>query len=194
MHNDLVSYINQQHPQAQAQAQVLAPLEKGDSSILVAPEYLYQTLNALKNHPRFPFKVLQVISGVDYIEYIEVCYMLATFDLHNSAEIILKTRLKDRAEPKLESVVNLYKSANFQERECYDMLGVVFTSHPDLRRILCPDDWQGFPLRRDYAAAKFYNGMEVFPDDKMNSEDREYIALSSSKKDELIKRSLAKGL
>ena len=193
MHNELATYINQRVPTANAQ--VLAPVENvGDSSILVEAKTIYNVLDNLKNHPRYPFKVLQVISGVDYIEHIDVCYMLATFDPHASAEIIVKARLFDRINPEIDSVVALYKAANFQERECFDMFGVKFKNHPDLRRILCPDDWQGFPLRKDYAAAKYYNGMEVFPDDKMNNEDREYIALSGKDQEELIKKSLAKGL
>ena len=69
---------------------------------------------------------------------------------------------------------DVYSAANWQERECYDMLGVRFKNHPDHRRILCPDDWEGFPLRRDYEAAKSYRGMEIYPDDKMNFEDREF--------------------
>jgi NADH-quinone oxidoreductase subunit C len=192
MHKELADYINQRVPEAKAE--VISPEEKGDSSILVDAQSIYKVLDQLKNHPRYPFKVLQVISGVDYIDYLEVNYMIATFDVHASADVIIKVRIADRINPEVDSVVNLYKAANFQERECYDMLGVKFRNHPDLRRILCPDDWQGFPLRKDYVAAKYYNGMEVFPDDKMNSDDREYIALNKEKQDELIKKSLAKGL
>lgn len=194
MHKDLVEFINQRV--SGANAKVLEPVENsiGDSSILVEAEHIYAVLDQLRNHPRYAFKVLQVISGVDYIEYLEVNYMLATFDPQASAEIIVKARLQDRINPRIDSVVGIYKAANFQERECYDMFGIVFNNHPDLRRILCPDDWQGYPLRKDYVTAKYYNGMEVFPDDKMNSEEREYIALNKDKQDELIKKSLAKGL
>ena len=193
MHKELADFINQRV--AGANAQVLAPVEVvGDSSILVESEHIYSVLDQLKNHPRYPFKVLQVVSGVDYIEYLEVNYMLATFDVHASADVIVKVRIQDRVNPQVDSVVGLFKAANFQERECYDMFCITFKNHPDLRRILCPDDWQGFPLRKDYVAAKYYNGMEVFPDDKMNSEDREYIALSKDKQEELIRKSLAKGL
>lgn len=193
MHKELADYINQRVNVANAQ--VLSPPETvGDSSILVEAEHIYSVLDQLKNHPRYPFKVLQVISGVDFIEYLEVNYMLATFDPHASAEVIIKVKIHDRINPQIDSVVNLFKAANYQERECFDMFGIVFKNHPDLRRILCPDDWQGYPLRKDYVAAKYYNGMEVFPDDKMNSEDREYIALNKEKQDELVKKSLAKGL
>lgn len=193
MHKDLADYINQKV--SGANAQVITPAENvGDSSVLVNAENIYAILEALKNHPKYPFKVLQVISGVDYVDYIEVNYMLATFDPLASADVTIKVHLKDRINPSVDSVVGLYKAANFQERECFDMLGVNFKNHPDLRRILCPYDWQGYPLRKDYVAPKYYNGMEVFPEDKMNAEDREFIALSKSQQEDLVKKSLAKGL
>jgi NADH-quinone oxidoreductase subunit C len=122
-----------------------------------------------------PFNALQVISGVDYVEHLEVCYMFAHFDIENPREVILKVKLTDRVNPEVESIQGVYAAANFQEREVYDMFGIKFSNHPDLRRILCPDDWQGFPLRKDYIVQKYYNGMEVNPDHKMNFDDREYI-------------------
>ncbi len=157
-----------------ANAQVLKA-EVGMSSIVINADAILKVCQFLRDNKQKPFNVLQVISGVDYLEYIEVNYMLANFDLNNAYDFVLKVRLADRVNPSLESVVSVWSAANFQERECYDMLGVTFKNHPDHRRILCPDDWEGFPLRKDYNAPKYYNGMEVFPDSKMNLEDREFI-------------------
>ena len=157
-----------------ANAQVLKA-EVGMSSIVINADAILKVCQFLRDNKQKPFNVLQVISGVDYLEYIEVNYMLANFDLNNAYDFVLKVRLTDRVNPSLESVVSVWPAANFQERECYDMLGVTFKNHPDHRRILCPDDWEGFPLRKDYNAPKYYNGMEVFPDSKMNLEDREFI-------------------
>jgi NADH-quinone oxidoreductase subunit C len=157
-----------------ANAQVLKA-EVGMSSIVINAEAILKVCQFLRDNKQKPFNVLQVISGVDYLEYIEVNYMMANFDLNNAYDFVLKVRLTDRVNPTLDSVVSVWAAANFQERECYDMLGVTFKNHPDHRRILCPDDWEGFPLRKDYNAPKYYNGMEVFPDSKMNLEDREFI-------------------
>jgi len=157
-----------------ANAQVLKA-EVGTSSILVNAESILKVCQFLRDNKQKPFNVLQVISGVDYLEYIEVNYMLANFDLNNAYDFVLKVRVSDRVSPSVDSVVSVWPAANFQERECYDMFGVTFKNHPDHRRILCPDDWEGFPLRKDYNAPKYYNGMEVFPDSKMNLEDREFI-------------------
>jgi NADH-quinone oxidoreductase subunit C len=65
------------------------------------------------------------------------------------------------AAPEIPSVASIWPTANWHEREAYDMFGVVFTGHPDLRRILCPEDWDGFPLRKDFKVPEFYQGMKV---------------------------------
>jgi NADH-quinone oxidoreductase subunit C len=158
-----------------ANAVVNTPEGKGDSSITVEASTIFAVVSFLKTNSEMPFNSLQVISGVDYLEYMEVCYMMAHFDPEGGREFILKTKVTDRVNPAVDSIVSLYAAANFQEREVYDMFGIKFNNHPDPRRILCPDDWTGFPLRKDYVAQKVYNGMEVYPDSKMNFEDREFI-------------------
>jgi NADH-quinone oxidoreductase subunit C len=109
------------------------------------------------------------------MDYMEVCYMLTNYDANAVRNVTIKVRVTDRINPTVDSIVDIYAGANFLEREVYDMFGIKFNNHPDLRRILCPDDWQGWPLRKDYVAQKDYNGMRVYPDDKMNMEDREFI-------------------
>lgn len=150
--------------------------EKLQGSVYVESTKIFETAKWLRSNKEMPFNALQVISTVDYLEYIEVCYMFAHFDIENPRDVILKVKLTDRVNPNVDSIVSIYAAASFQEREAYDMMGVRFNNHPDHRRILCPDDWVGYPLRKDYVYPKMYNGMEVFPDSKMNFEDREYKA------------------
>ncbi|MCM2350431.1 MAG: NADH-quinone oxidoreductase subunit C [Bacteriovoracaceae bacterium] len=172
--NKLAELINRNVPGANAVVNEAADT-KCDSSITVDAAKIYSVVEFLKTNKEMPFNSLQVISGVDYVEWMEVCYMLAHFDLETPREFILKVKVTDRVAPAVDSIVKLYAAANFQERECYDMFGIKFNNHPDHRRILCPDDWEGFPLRKDYIAQKVYNGMEVYPDGKMNFEDREFV-------------------
>ena len=182
MHNELAALINKNVPQANAKVNV-APDTKSDSSITVDAGSIHTVAKFLRYNSEMPFNALQCVSGVDYMDRIEVCYMLANFDVNAPRDFILKVALTDRVNPTVDSVVDIYAAANFQERECYDMFGVTFKNHPDHRRILCPDDWEGFPLRKDYVVQKMYNGMEVFPDNKMNFEDREFIV-----RQEMIKK------
>jgi NADH-quinone oxidoreductase subunit C len=159
-----------------ANAVVNTPEEsKADSSITVDAASIFPVVDFLKHNKEMPFNSLHVISGVDYVQHMEVCYMMCHYDPEGGREFILKVKVTDRVAPAVDSIVNLFAAANFQEREVYDMFGIKFNNHPDHRRILCPDDWEGFPLRKDYVAQKVYNGMEVYPDDKMNFEDREFI-------------------
>ncbi len=172
--NQLASLINKNVSGANATVNV-ATDAKLDSNVSVETSHIYKVAEWLRSNTELPFNALQAISGVDYLDYMEVCYVLAHFDVDHPRELILKVRVTDRVEPKIDSIMKVYPAADWQEREVYDMFGIKFNNHKDLRRILCPDDWQGWPLRKDYIAQKFYNGMEVYPDNKMNFEDRDFI-------------------
>jgi len=176
MHKEIVEFINSKVPSAKANSE---EREIGDTPVYVEGSALHEVCEALKTDEKWDFKVLQVITGCDYPDdqTIEVSYILANF--FKDHEVILKVKLP-RDNPKVESVCDLWSAANFQERECYDMVGVEFENHPDHRRILCPDDWEGFPLRKDYVAQKMYKHMEVYPEDKMNNAERGYNVLSKA--------------
>jgi NADH-quinone oxidoreductase subunit C len=173
--NKLVDMINSHVSGSNAISIIPEDLKKCDPSIIVEATKIYQVIEYLKTNSETPFNSLHVISGVDYVEWIEVCYVLTHYDIENPRQLILKVKISDRLNPFLDSIVKIFAAANFQEREVFDMFGIRFNNHPDLRRILCPDDWKGWPLRKDYVAQKEYNGMAVFPDAKMNFEDREFI-------------------
>lgn len=174
MLNELVSFINTEVSGANAS---LIENEAGDTPILVEASLIKEVAYALRDSSKYNFNVLQVISGVDYENEIEVNYMLASFT--KNLDVIIKVKLakenKD-AVPSINSLCDLWKSANFLEREVYDMNGVDFIGHPDLRRILCPEDWKGFPLRKDYVVEEVYNGIVVNPEHKINHSDHEFFA------------------
>ena len=77
----------------------------------------------------------------------------------------LEVRIEFNKETEIQSVANIWQTANWHEREAFDLMGVLFKNHPDLKRILLPEDWEGHPLRKDYKEPEFYNGMPV-PKDK----------------------------
>ena len=169
MHSELTQLINSNVSGASAEH---VAAEVGDDVIFISAQHILGTCEFLKDAKDYEFNVLQVITGCDYEDRIEVSYILASFV--NNLEVILKVKLakenKDHT-PEIESVSSVWLAANFQERECFDMLGVCFNNHPDPRRILCPDDWEGYPLRKDYVPAEKYNGMVINPEHKINRED-----------------------
>jgi len=93
------------------------------------------------------FDYLADVFATDRQDRIEVVYRLTA--LERNEKLVLRIYL-DRDKPEVDSVTSVWKGANFLEREAYDLLGVVFKGHPDLRRILLPEDWEGHPLRKDY--------------------------------------------
>lgn len=115
--------------------------------IFIEAARITEITEILKKHPETQFDLLMSLSGTDYPECIELTYHL--FASGNSKELILKAKL-DRNNPEIESVSHIHTTADWHERETYDLLGVKFNNHPNLKRILLPEEWQGHPLRKDY--------------------------------------------
>lgn len=168
MHKEFADYINSKVSGANA---TVIEAEVGDNTIFVEASSIFETCKALKESD-FDMNVLQCVTGTDYSDRIEVSYILASFT--KNSELILKVKLpksSPEATVQVDSVCALWKSANFLERETYDMVGVEFNNHPDHRRLLCPEDWEGYPLRKDYKVQEVYNDMVVDPPEKINKGD-----------------------
>lgn len=113
----------------------------------VEPAHLLEIARFLRDEPRLGFDLLSCVSGVDMLDHLQVVYHLHS--LRNLLTAEVKVRL-DRESPAVASVVSLWPGADWQEREVYDLVGVRFIGHPDLRRIMLSDDFEGHPLRKDY--------------------------------------------
>lgn len=101
---------------------------------------------------------LECVTGVDLPEDGKIQVVYHVYSYAKQHRIVLKCLL-DRADPALPTVSHVWPTANWQERECFDLLGVLFDGHPDLRRLLLPDDWVGHPLRKDYQEEQSYQGI-----------------------------------
>jgi len=117
-------------------------------SLIVDSKALAQVADFLKNTPGMEFDYLTVLTAADYLDYFEVVYRLVS--LKNNQSLILKTRVYGRENLSLPSVTPVWRAAYYQEREIFDLLGIKFEGHPDLRRLLLWEGFNGHPLRRDY--------------------------------------------
>ena len=117
-------------------------------SLTVDSKALPQVSDFLKNTHGLEFDYLTVLTAVDYLDYFEVIYRLVS--LKNNQSLILKTRVYGRENPTVPSVTGTWRAAYYQEREVFDLLGIKFEGHPDLRRLLLWEGFNGHPLRRDY--------------------------------------------
>jgi len=127
-----------------------ATFEEGKQflTVTVSPDRLHHLLKSLKERPDTRFDYLFCISGVDIENKLMVVYHLESTS--HGHQIVLKTSTENRERPELDSIVDLYKGAELHENEIFDLFGIVFKGHPNLRRMFMPDDWNGFPLRKDY--------------------------------------------
>ena len=123
-------------------------VESGENSLIVKSESLLDIASFLKTAPDLHFDYLTSITAVDYSSYFEVVYQL-TSTVHNHS-LVLKVQSYERDNPTLPSVINLWQGADFQEREIYDLLGIRFDGHPNLKRIFLWEGFPGNPLRKDY--------------------------------------------
>ena len=127
----------------------------------VKAEELYKICSLLYSSEQTYFDSLSCVTGIDNGEEkatMEVVYNL--YSIPNNFGLTLKVELP-RDNPKVDSISSIWKSADWLERETYDLLGIEFNNHPDLRRILLPDNWEGFPLRKDYKVQEYFHGIKV---------------------------------
>ncbi len=153
-----------------------ANLEAIDPWIEVSPEGLCELALYLRDDAKQQYDMLNCISGVDYFHtdpkkaaksewppHIELVYHLSS--TVTKQQLVLKVLVprwkgdQDGELPEVPSVSQIWRTADWHEREVYDLMGVSFTGHNDLRRILCPEDWIGHPLRKDYKPAESYHGI-----------------------------------
>jgi NADH-quinone oxidoreductase subunit C len=123
---------------------------RGQATLDVAPPSVHGVLAYLKSEDDEPWTALMSVHGCDYLPEeprLAVHYQLLSME--RTDRLNVRTRL-GVDEARVPTVVDLFPTADFQEREVYDMFGVVFEGHPDLRRILMPEDYEGFPQRRDF--------------------------------------------
>jgi NADH-quinone oxidoreductase subunit C len=131
---------------------------KIDPFCVVKKDRIVEVCRFLKTEPGLDFDFLEDETAVDWPKknVLEVVYHLLSYEHRHS--IVLKVEL-DRAGPSVPSVDGVWKTANWFEREIWDLFGVEFPGHPDLRRIMLPDDWIGHPLRKDYQEAGGWHGI-----------------------------------
>lgn len=122
--------------------------DTGDDYLLVKSESLPAVAEYLKNETSLDFDYFNFVTAVDYYSYFELVYRLDSVK-HNHS-IVLKARCYDRDNPTVPTLAGIYKGANFQEREVYDLMGIKFEEHPNLKRMFLWDGFEGHPLRKDY--------------------------------------------
>ncbi len=121
---------------------------QGENTMVVGSDILYRTAEHLKNAQDMRFDYLASLTAVDYLDRFELVYHLVSLE-HNHS-LVLKTHLYDRQNPVIDSVYDLWRAADYQERELYDLMGITFTGHPNLKRLFLWEGFPGHPLRRDY--------------------------------------------
>jgi NADH/F420H2 dehydrogenase subunit C len=117
-------------------------------NIIVQPKELHSLMSQLKSNEETNFDYLFCLSGVDWGEELGVVYHLES-TIHRHI-IVVKVKTDDRENPNLDSVCDIWYTAEFNEREVFDFFGIKFNNHPNLKRLFLTEDWEGFPLRKDY--------------------------------------------
>ncbi|MEW6014360.1 MAG: NADH-quinone oxidoreductase subunit C [Candidatus Zixiibacteriota bacterium] len=127
---------------------------RNQQSFYIKRDYLYDICRALKAEPELEFVILSDICSLDWLGDVEekegrfeVIYNL--YSLKSKYRLLLKVRLAE-SDPTIDTVTTIWQGANWMEREVFDLMGITFVGHPDLRKIVTPDELEGYPLRKDY--------------------------------------------
>lgn len=154
-------------------ASVIEVMENSSPTVVeIRTDQSLAIFDFLHKDERFYFDMLSCITGIDNgaeAGTMEVVYNLYSIPYERSLAIKLKV---SREQPEVSSLVTIWKAADWLERETYDLFGITFKDHPDLRRILLPADWEGYPLRKDYKHQDKYRGINITHEDLLNKENQ----------------------
>jgi NADH-quinone oxidoreductase subunit C len=147
-------------------------VDRGELTLYVEPDKVLEVARALRDDPALRFELCSSVSGADYLDAnpddpnrLHVAYHLTSMTYRRRVRLETAVPLDN---PHVASVTSIYPTADWQERETWDMFGIIFDGHPALTRILMPDDWDGFPQRKDYPLGGVpveYKGAEIPPPD-----------------------------
>jgi NADH-quinone oxidoreductase subunit C len=145
-------------------------VDRGELTLHIEPSAIADVCKALRDDPALRFELCSSVSAVDYLGHDEkrlhITYHLTSMTFRRRIRLECAVPAED---PRLPSVTQVYPTADWQERETWDMFGILFEGHPNLTRILMPDDWEGFPQRKDYPLGGVpveYKGAEIPPPDQ----------------------------
>ncbi len=131
--------------------------------LVIAPQHLVNVCFFIRNDARLYFDLLECLSAVDSHPAAERFYVV--YHLHSITQghrIVLKCKAPaNDSLPELPSVAQVWRTAEWHEREAFDLMGIRFSDHPDMRRILMPEDWEGHPLRKDYKDPETFHGLKI---------------------------------
>lgn len=134
-------------------------------TLLVKPSILVELCLWLRDHKDYYFDFLSNITAVDYYPENKFALVYHLSSIPFQKQLTLKVILEnDRSLdnlPEIMSISSVWRTADWHEREAFDLMGIYFNDHPDLRRILLPDDWEGYPLRKDYKEAESYHNIPM---------------------------------
>ncbi len=141
-------------------------LVENNGQLLIAAEDLLKIADFLWKSPDTYFDQLSCITAIDNgveIGTIDMIYTLYSIPFNQTLhlKVVLPRLLESNQLPTIDSLTSVWKTADWHEREIFDLVGVQFAGHPDLRRILLPEDWEGHPLRKDYVEQEKYHGIQV---------------------------------
>jgi NADH-quinone oxidoreductase subunit C len=166
--DEVVDALHEAYPQAGA-AILKVVVDRGELTLHIAREHLLGVARALRDDENLRFELCSSVSGVDYLGSVNRLHSVVHLTSMTYRRRIRLEVAVSAEDPHLPSLTGLYPTADWQERETFDMFGIVYDGHPALTRILMPDDWDGFPQRKDYPLGGIpvqYKGATIPPPDE----------------------------
>lgn len=152
---EIFDHLQSKLPSAELVLDDIAP----DGAIHVKAEDLLGVCKILRDDEQLQFGSLMCLSGVETDEHYATVYHLHSMTLRHKVTLVCGG--SKEGEVRMPSVTSMWMAADWHEREAYDMFGIIYDDHPDFRRILCPDDWEGYPLRKDYVQQDEWHGIPL---------------------------------